>query len=612
MNNIGRISLIILFLAVSGIINGQNEENDALFLKVTKEYTLNKDGSVDYRYSKQLKLFTHYSFHRRYGETFIVYDPEYQNLRINEAFTTMADGKKIITPDNAFNEVLPRFATDVPRFNHFREMVVTHTGLECNAVINLDYQITSKKDYLPAQLGDELLQHTSPIKELVVIIKVPLGKTLFYRLFDGKTEVEPEVKNEDGFVTYTWTLYNLPTVSFDLHHPNNYTYGANLSFSMVDKETLFANFMAMYKNTQGVTLGMKEKLIDVADEEAGKLNNALKIQQMVVNELKLHNVSLQYAKFNARSTADVWQSNWATEFEKAILLKCLLIESGINAHVIATIKPTLDANGNYTNLKHIRNFYVGITADKVKDLYLSVNNLNARDLKYDYAGNHYLAFGKDKIEFKQFPVEKKENIIEFKGAINIINNKELQAGITVLLTNSLNNYLEFVKNKKYSSQILSGGLRSSEIGKTDYKKFFPQKSQISYELKKKNPFEAKANYLFWNVPEVLGGVTGWHMTELALNRSSDIQLPTTINESYEFSITLPDNMVMANDEVRIEERNNIGEVIIIITKAGNRVNITRKIVIKYSIIPLNHYPDFRKLMNLWNNNRYSELVFKTI
>ena len=125
--------ITIIFIYISGF--SQEENRDAVFLEMTKAYTLNEGGSWDYNEIKKVKLLTYYSFHRLYGETFIVHDPGFQDLKINEAYTIMADGKKVPTPENAFNLVLPRFAAKAPPYNRFREMVVTHTGLENGAII---------------------------------------------------------------------------------------------------------------------------------------------------------------------------------------------------------------------------------------------------------------------------------------------------------------------------------------------------------------------------------------------------------------------------------------------------------------------------------------------
>ena len=135
----------ILLFPTSIILYSQDENYDAVYLQLKKEYTLNADGSIDYHYVKKQKLQTYRSFHNLYGETFIVYNPDFQSLKVNDVYTIMADGKKNPSPANAFNEVLPGFAANAPAYNKLREMVITHSGTERNAVLNLDYVLHSKK-----------------------------------------------------------------------------------------------------------------------------------------------------------------------------------------------------------------------------------------------------------------------------------------------------------------------------------------------------------------------------------------------------------------------------------------------------------------------------------
>jgi hypothetical protein len=69
-----KIIIILFSLILSFSLTGQQPESDAIYEKIIKEYTLHEDGSMDYRCYKKLKLNTHFSFNRLYGETFIVYN----------------------------------------------------------------------------------------------------------------------------------------------------------------------------------------------------------------------------------------------------------------------------------------------------------------------------------------------------------------------------------------------------------------------------------------------------------------------------------------------------------------------------------------------------------
>ena len=135
----------------------QNPNSDAIYLELSREYTLNPDGSVDFRFIKKQQLLTYRSFNNLYGESTIIYNPGGQVLMVNDVHTIMTDGRLIPAPPNALNTVLPGIATNAPAYNNLREMVITHTGLEQNAIINLDYEIHSKKGFYPALMGNELL-----------------------------------------------------------------------------------------------------------------------------------------------------------------------------------------------------------------------------------------------------------------------------------------------------------------------------------------------------------------------------------------------------------------------------------------------------------------------
>ena len=69
-------------------------------------------------------------------------------------------------------------------------MIITHTGLERNATINLDYTVHTDKGAVPALMGNELLAEVEPVKSLLIRIRIPLGQNLHYNLFNGNWQPE--------------------------------------------------------------------------------------------------------------------------------------------------------------------------------------------------------------------------------------------------------------------------------------------------------------------------------------------------------------------------------------------------------------------------------------
>ena len=129
--------IIISAFAIFAVTAAVAQNSDATLNSVTETYTLNSDGSIDYDYFKSLTYNTQFAFNSLFGETFIVYNPEFQTLKINECYTIQSDGTRIDAPANAFNEVLPSAAANSSAYNGLREMVVTHTGLETGATASI-------------------------------------------------------------------------------------------------------------------------------------------------------------------------------------------------------------------------------------------------------------------------------------------------------------------------------------------------------------------------------------------------------------------------------------------------------------------------------------------
>ena len=182
--------------------------SEAQYRKLHKTYTLRPDGSQEMRVLKELTLYTHAAMNSLYGETFIVYDPQYQELKIHDSYTRQKDGTIIRTPANAFVEVLPANAANAPAYNGLKEMVVVHTGLELGATIYLDYSIISRPGYLSELDVCCPVRELSPIDEYICRIEIPEDKTCHYQLLNASATPSVETRQQ-GMKAFTWTLRNV-------------------------------------------------------------------------------------------------------------------------------------------------------------------------------------------------------------------------------------------------------------------------------------------------------------------------------------------------------------------------------------------------------------------
>ena len=329
-------------------------ESEAEFRKLSKTYTLRADGSQELRVQKELTLFTHAAMNGLYGETFIVYDPEFQELTIHESYTRQKEGTVIKTPSNALVEVLPSSAANAPAYNHLKEMVVVHTGLELGATIYLDYSIVSKAGYLPELDVCCPVKELSPVKEFIFRLNVPAGKSVRYELLN--TSAKPVIAQGNGMKSFIWTLKDVA--------PRPYAYPSgrgNLGLVQAVASGMMPVFVAStwpgyteavkYLQKQfavgntSVVEGKVAELIQGLEGNPQAMRNAIANYMAGLYQLGHCNVSLQDAGYRLRPASEVITSAYGTQAELVNLDVTLQRAAGLEAEVaVCALRPSVDGN----------------------------------------------------------------------------------------------------------------------------------------------------------------------------------------------------------------------------------------------------------------------------
>ena len=94
--------------------------------------------------------------------------------------------------------MLPFAAHGFADFAGLREMVVTHTGLERGAVVDLHYRIHTQAGFAPAFSGREALTRDFPVDAYALEIMVPAGRELHYSVFGNDATRQGVVPGRDG------------------------------------------------------------------------------------------------------------------------------------------------------------------------------------------------------------------------------------------------------------------------------------------------------------------------------------------------------------------------------------------------------------------------------
>ena len=334
-----KILYISIFLLVPCLLSAAGK-SEAIFNVLSKTYTLNEDGSQSLRVRKEIKVLSHVAFRSMYGETFVTYNPLSQDVKINESYTRQSDGTIIKTPENAFVEVLPSAAAGAPAYNHLKELVIIHTGLEIGATIYLDYTLNTKAGYYDALDIYATVQELSPITKYTLQINVPADKPLHYELINGN--VKPTVKTANGMKQVTWSMSNLPCVTRRDVTPAAGKLQVIVANTYSDKQ---AAIQTLFKHSP---LDADKTVKEKAEALTKGLTGEAK-EEAIDNYVKgLGNcaLNLDMTGFRLRTPAEIIQSAYGSNDEKLILKAALRKACQLPVNLAVRTIQTTDENAS--------------------------------------------------------------------------------------------------------------------------------------------------------------------------------------------------------------------------------------------------------------------------
>lgn len=369
-----RYVLIIIAICAMSTVMAKAPEKDAVYHLISESYTLNKDGSSEFRKRVELQIFTRMTFDE-FGETFITYNPDFQELIINEAYTIRKDGSKVETPANAFNPMLPEGCTKCERLNGIRTMVVTHTALEYDAIIVLDYTIRSKNFFLQELMEKVDLQEEVPVEKYVVSVTTPDYKPAKFQLNGENLSYTTTESKDKDFATTVYTFTNLPEApTCDLVFPSAWS---SLTFYTLDNpdaiisKIVQQNSMQKFDN-QKITEFFRSRFT----EEMSDMEKVLLVRDYIHDYIRTNELEAKVLNYMFASPQQVWESNCALPIEKNILLASVLQNLGYKAQ-LAFEKNTLPSDLRTVARVYVNSKEVCISANEAEDLNLKAYSPNS-------------------------------------------------------------------------------------------------------------------------------------------------------------------------------------------------------------------------------------------
>lgn len=310
---------LLFFLFLPTIATASPE---ACFHLLQMDYKLNEDGSQEFHFRKELSIYTHPAMNNTYGETFIIYNPEFQTLTINESYTRQSDGTIIKNPENAFVKQLPSAAARAPYYNGLTEMAIVHTGLDLGCTIYLDYTISTKPGYLPELDVYLPIEERAPIEKCEITIGIPASRTLQFQTC-GAFHLSKK-DDEEGRTTYSWSLKNLPEALPEPYAPASTVLIAS-TWKDTDEAIGYIGAQCAKQSPSAIPADL-QAILDTCQDTRTRVACTAQYVQSHVETCRL---SLADCGYRIRPCQDVLATAYGTAAEKASLLYCLLQSCGI-------------------------------------------------------------------------------------------------------------------------------------------------------------------------------------------------------------------------------------------------------------------------------------------
>lgn len=593
-----------LLLAMQGAFSGaETASADAVYLDVKDVYTLHDAGAVTHRHSQKVRILTHYAFNRLLGESFIVYNPKFQKLIIHESRTTMADGTVVDSTDNAFNEVLPGFCRNAPAYIHLREMVVTHLGLECGAVVSFDYEIRSAPGFFPFLMGEEVFGTTSPIRKKTVVVRLPRGEKVQTHLFNHKP-LAPAEGHEGGFSTFTWTMENLPLFPGERMAEDIADFAPRLVFSTCPT---WGEASALLKARFQAAACLDDAIAAEVDSRKEKAGDPLSLMRAIhrfaaadVAGLSIDPVLVGYA---VRPAVATFHGSYGTRCDRAALLVAMLRHAGIDAEPVFLSQHRAFAEGvpswlQFRDCRVLCSLDSGFTRPVVLDPARVIETVRDEGT----AGRTILRpCSPEALLSPIAPSCRRVNTVKADVDLVLDAKKSLTGTVRLEVSGSLNPYFRLAEGfeswaKGCMKKLVPGAeftdLRAVVLGE--------QRSVLVGRIKTPVPLKTRHGLIEYTVPGCPGGAMDLHVPLASRQeRRTPLRLPRAVTEELNFTMKLPKNIEAALLPEGMEVVGLPGEARAEISLRDNVLEINRRMTLDPVVAP-EEFAMVRQMLIEWS------------
>jgi hypothetical protein len=201
---------------------------------------------------------------------------------------------------------------------------------------------------------------------------------------------------------------------------------------------------------------------------------------------------------------------------------------------------------------------------------------------------------------KYINIESAVNMVKLEGSIKMFTRKYIWARLKVDIAGKQDNQFKFKWSIKDNIDNCS-----SVVEDINGSKICILVDSLSGKL-------LKSKYFTYKLPAYKGAFNINELPLLVSDRSTPLEISNTVDEDYKYSILIGKWYYSVNRDTTIEVENSVGRVFfskIMDSDNADMLNYRRSLRLKKKIIYPNEYKDFKRLMDVWGDKNYKELIF---
>jgi hypothetical protein len=344
------------------------------------------------------------------------------------------------------------------------------------------------------------------------------------------------------------------------------------------------------------------------EEKKNPAEFLLRIQELVVDEVRLYPIPLQVALFSCRTPEQTWDSNGGTLAEKGILMTALLRQAGMDARLTGIVK-TAFVDSKVASLQPVEDFCVRVDMKEMGVWYLSLSNLNTVNLKYALNDRTFLVFGPDGTVTEEEAAVPRQ-MVKVNGTFLVSSDPKLTGEVSIYLEGASYPRIGMFRDKQKIRTSLTGQLIKSDSVALKKTALNNENGYQVYTVQSDKPFRKDTNFFYFRLPVINSGVDSWNLKTMSEKRETSFEIPAKADESYNYTISLPVNLALHTAEKKQTISNKAGTFNFEVKSEKGKILVYKSIKFNEVVFQASDYPDLKILMDSWNNPWNRQVIFR--